>query len=294
MDTLFALDQFPQSGVKVLPKQAFQIASGMATSAAVTIARLGAAVELWARIGQDLTGQDFTAQLQREGVDTTYVKAFPHVKTPFSSVLIDAQGERIAIPFFDPEIPTGTDWLPLERIRKAKAVLVDVRWVAGAAAALQSAKAFGVHGVLDADTAPLADLQALVPLASHVLFSEPALAQYCPHASPEQALHTLIQTLDAHTIGVTLGERGALIICNDSRTISHFPSPKIQAVDTLNAGDVWHGAFVWGLAQGYCLANIVPLANMAAAMKCEVFGGRRGAPTLAALNHRMQSTTQTD
>jgi ribokinase len=65
-----------------------------------------------------------------------------------------------------------------------------------------------------------------------------------------------------------------------------IPAPVVKAVDTLGAGDVWHGAFTWGLVTGLPMPEIVQWANLAAAMKCEVFGGVTGTPTLAQLQLR--------
>ena len=56
-------------------------------------------------------------------------------------------------------------------------------------------------------------------------------------------------------------------------------APKVLAVDTLGAGDVWHGAFVLGLAEGKNELDSVHFANLAAALKCTRFGARAGMPT---------------
>jgi sugar/nucleoside kinase (ribokinase family) len=69
------------------------------------------------------------------------------------------------------------------------------------------------------------------------------------------------------------------------------PAPVVKAVDTLGAGDVWHGAFTWGLVTGLPMPDIVQWANLAAAMKCEVFGGVTGTPTLAQLKLRACKST---
>lgn len=286
-DTIFKVASIPSAGIKVLPSQAVQAASGMATSAAVTMARLGAHVELWARLGADETGQRFMREIAKEGVNTDFLRPMPGVATPFSSIIVDAAGERAVIPYYDPAMPTDASWLPLARVQDAAAVLVDVRWVEGAAALLQEARRCGVPAVLDADTAPLQVLQALVPLATHLLFSEPALQIYQPGLAPEAALKAVAATHDASVVGVTLGPQGALVWERATGQVLHVPAPAITAVDTLNAGDVWHGTFVWAMLQGWPMDKVLRWANMAAAMKCEVFGGARGAPNLPALQVRV-------
>ncbi|USQ73559.1 PfkB family carbohydrate kinase [Roseomonas mucosa] len=66
-----------------------------------------------------------------------------------------------------------------------------------------------------------------------------------------------------------------------------FPAEPIRAVDTLNAGDIWHGAYVHGLVRGLGTGERVRFAHAAAAIKCERPGGRLGAPTLAEVLSRL-------
>jgi sulfofructose kinase len=60
-----------------------------------------------------------------------------------------------------------------------------------------------------------------------------------------------------------------------------MPAPAITAVDTLAAGDVWHGAFAVALGEGQDIEAGARFANAAAAIKCTRIGGRQGAPSRA-------------
>ena len=133
----------------------------------------------------------------------------------------------------------------------------------------------------------------MIPLASHVLFSQSALNIVRPGMAPEAALLDVAARNPADVVGVTLGPRGALLWTRESGRVLHVPAPKIKAVDTLGAGDVWHGAFAWGLVRGLPMPEIVQWANLAAAMKCEVFGGVTGTPTWAQLQARAAIETET-
>lgn len=286
-DTIFKIDRIPGAGAKVLPEKAVQAASGMATAAAVTIARLGGQVELWARIGDDPAGDSFRLDLAREAVELDRVRRIPGARTAFSTILVDNRGERLVVPYTDPALDPDPSWLPLDEVAGASAVLVDMRWVEGARAILSEASRQGVPTIVDADVAPQSVLRELTSLADHVLFSEPALLSLAPGASPGQALLEIALQLQAEVVGVTLGEHGALIWqCSDPTRVSHFPSMPVQAVDTLNAGDVWHGTYVYGVVNGWGVPRSVQMANIAAAMKCEHFGGRHGAPRLPELLER--------
>jgi sulfofructose kinase len=289
-DTIFKIDRIPEHG-KVLPEKAVQAASGMATAAAVTIARLGGHVELWARIGDDPAGDSFLRDLTGEAVRTDRVRRIPGARTAFSTILVDSAGERLVVPYTDPSLDPDPSWLPLHDIAQAGAVLVDMRWMEGARAVLAEARRHGVPTIVDADVAPPADLREMIALADHVLFSEPALLSLSSSPSPRQALAEIAAGLEAQVVGVTLGAAGALIWQREASesAIYEFPSLPIRAVDTLNAGDVWHGTYVYGLTNDWGLARSVRMANVAAAIKCEHFGGRLGSPRLAELLERSQA-----
>jgi sulfofructose kinase len=287
-DTIFRIDRFPGFGGKVLPEEAVQAASGMATAAAVTLARLGGTVELWARIGDDPAGASFLLDISREAVGIGRVRRVAGARTAFSTILVDRTGERLVVPFTDPALDADPDWLPLNEIARASAVLVDMRWPEGARAVLNEARRHGVPTVADADVAPAPILRDLISLADHVLFSEPALRSLTTAASPREALLQVGSELTAEVIGVTLGAQGAVVWerRGGANAVHHVPSIPVHAVDTLNAGDVWHGAYVFGLVNGWGVPRSVQIANVAAAMKCEHFGGRRGAPRLPELLER--------
>jgi sulfofructose kinase len=92
-------------------------------------------------------------------------------------------------------------------------------------------------------------------------------------------------------VGVTLGPQGFL--WREAGRERRTRAPQITAVDTLAAGDVWHGAFALALAERRQIAEAARFANAAAAIKCTRTGGRMGAPrraeVLALLNSEVES-----
>src|SRR3954470_14361165 len=98
-DTIFKIDHIPGHGGKVLPEKAVQAASGMATAAATTIARLGGKVEIWARIGDDPTGDSFLHDLSNEAIRTDRIRRIPDARTAFSTIFVDRFGERLVVPY---------------------------------------------------------------------------------------------------------------------------------------------------------------------------------------------------
>ena len=66
-------------------------------------------------------------------------------------------------------------------------------------------------------------------------------------------------------------------------------APRVQVIDTLGAGDVFHGAFTLAVAEGASTDQAMRFANIAAALKCTRFGGRRGTPSRAEVDAQLRA-----
>ncbi|MDP3408258.1 PfkB family carbohydrate kinase [Bosea sp. (in: a-proteobacteria)] len=276
LDYVYSVESLPTRGEKYRSKGLAVVGGGCAGNASVAIARLGGRCWLATRLADDLTGDQIVADLAGEGVDTRFACRFPDLRSPVSAILVDAQGERMIISYSDPQMPEEADWLPRELPQGVGAVLADTRWGEGALAALQLARAAGVPGVLDGDRKP--PHPDLVTTASHVAFSAQALAELSGEADPRVGLARLAQGVPTW-LAVTLGKDGVLFV--EDGTVVHLPAFAVDTVDTLGAGDVWHGAFTLALAEGQGARAAIRFASAAAAIKCTRFGGRSGAPRRA-------------
>jgi sugar/nucleoside kinase (ribokinase family) len=77
-------------------------------------------------------------------------------------------------------------------------------------------------------------------------------------------------------VGLTLGAAGAAL--RHCEEIVEVPAFRVDVVDTTGAGDVFHGAFLYGLLQGWEAGDILRFANAVSAVKCTCLGGRTGIP----------------
>ena len=288
-DTIFRVDPLPTRPGKVLPTDVVQVAHGMASSAAAAIARLGGRSTLFARVGDDAVGDTIVRDLSESGVDCRFVRRCEGVRSPICTVLVDAAGERIVVPYYDPRLERDPAWLPLDAIAAADAALVDVRWPEGAAVVLRTARDAGAPAVLDADVGPREVILGLARLASHAVFSEPAATIVSGESEPASALIRLAKELDGF-VAVTAGADGCFWLDRQSGTIRRLRPPPVVAVDTLAAGDVFHGAFTLALAEHRSTEAAIAFANVAAALKCRTFGGRLGAPSRAEVDALLAET----
>ncbi|MER9452344.1 sugar kinase [Mesorhizobium sp. M0478] len=278
LDTILRVETLPTHQGKFIASDGIQIASGMATSAACAARRLGAEVFLWASAGDDAVGDQLLAGIEAEGVDCGFVRRVEGARSALAAILVDAHGERIIVPFYDPKAQADPEAVPVADLSGFDAVLVDVRWPGAAALALTAARSAGRPAILDADTAPVEVLERLLPLASHIVASETAARIVCGHAlDPETACADLASRTDAF-VAVTGGAAGSWWHDRSAGCVRHIAAPKIKAIDTLAAGDVFHGAFAVALAETMPIEQALRFASAAAALKCQRFGGRLGTP----------------
>lgn len=292
-DYVFRTPQLPQRAEKYRATGFFTQGGGPAATAAVTVARLGGEARLVARVGADPVADALQQELERYGVDCRHVRRFTGHGSSVSSVFIDDHGERLIVNHTDPQMPTECVWLDESvSLEGVSAVLADTRWPTGAEWALRSARARGVPAVLDADT-PVTSSSGLLEAATHLAFSLPGLRDIDASATDRDRAGVALRQIAArHHVWccVTLGADGVLIADGRSSpgdsagaacALQHVAACTVTAVDTLGAGDVWHGAFALALAEGLDESAAVRAASATAALKVSRFGGRDAVPSRA-------------
>ena len=250
-DFVFSLPDLPSGGRKFRAESFASVGGGPAATAAVAIARLGGAASLAARVGDDPVADAIVGELEGYGVDCTRVKRFAGRASSLSAVMVDARGERMIVNYRDADMPAGAEWIG--DAAGFDAVLADTRWPAGAAAGFALARAASVPAVLDADD-PVPDDQAMLSRATHLAFSADGLQGLTGENDPARGLKSVHERYGAWTC-VTDGARGVMTC--DSSGVTAAGAFAVDVVDTLGAGDVWHGAFALRLAEGAAEAEAV-------------------------------------
>lgn len=273
-DFIFAVDHMPDRAEKYRARDLAMAGGGCAATAAVAVARLGGSAWLATRLGDDPVADGIIDELRAYGVEELYIRRFPGRRSSLSSVFVDREGERMIVNYRDPDLPDDTDWLPNPAEIPVDVVLADTRWPAGAAAILAAAQEAGVPGVLDAE-APVHEAADALRAASHIAFSRSGLEDWTGNKDLASGLQSVAAETGAF-VCVTDGANGVLF--GTDGDLAHMPAFRVEAVDTLGAGDVWHGAFALALARGCAPPGAIRHASAAAALTCTRFGGRAGIP----------------
>jgi sulfofructose kinase len=279
LDTLFRVREMPCGEGKVLPYDMVQIAEGMASSAAYAVCRMGGRASLWAAVGDDEIGRRILNDLSDSGIDTSGVTIVEKARSALSTILIDDKGERLIVPFYDPKLHRNQRACTGSDIDAFDAVLVDVRWPELALDVLDVARKIGKPAILDGDVASVDTLEMLIPAASHVIFSEPAARLLTGVERVADMLQLLHLRYPDTFIAVTAGPAGCHWKEPSDATLHFEHAMRIKAIDTLAAGDIFHGTFALAIAEGMSSRAAIRLSSAAAALKCTIFGGRLGAPS---------------
>ena len=273
-DRIYYVDEIPNKNGKFVANAYKEVGGGPAATAAVAIAKLGGQVDFIGRVGDDMTGRSLLSELESYGVNTKTVKIYENAKSSQSAIFVDKHGERLILNYPSPDLLTETDWLDAINFDEYDVILCDVRWHQGTQYCLEKAKKLGIPTVLDADVTPQSII-SLVELSDYAVFSEPGLKKMTGQDDINSALMSA-DDICSGIVYVTLGSKGCSWIENKRK--HHHGGFSVNVVDTTGAGDVFHGAFAFALANGYSSDKVVEFASAVAALKCTAIGGREGIP----------------
>ena len=242
VDFVFSVDEMPSTAEKYRANDAVVVGGGCAANAAVAIARLGGRATLATRLGSDQLGDLIVADLEKERVETRFVRRFEDARSAFSSIYVDKSGERQIMNFRGSNLGNEADWL--DEAPKSDAYLADSRWIEGAMKSMDLARQYNVPGIVDAEDPVDPEI---LKRASHIAFSGQGLRGLTGEKDITKALLS-VDDQYAAWVCVTDGADGVYFV--NAGQIEHFPAYRVHVKDTLAAGDIWHGAFALSLAQG--------------------------------------------
>ncbi len=281
LDQVFRVERFPVAEVKTQASEFLSVNGGNAANAAIAIAHLGGAARfvgpLGGPAGEDVNGDRFLALMAREAIDCSACPRVSGVPTSISAISIDPRGERAIVNFRDDRLAAARPADPAALVAFADAVIADNRFPEFVLPICRAARDRGIAVVLDADE-PRHRSNDLLTVASHVVFSAEGLRATTGIGDLAAAL-VRAGEMTPSFLAVTDGTNDVLWL--DRGAPRGFSVFRVEAVDTLGAGDVFHGAFALMLAEGQGEQGAMHFAAAAAAVKCTRFGGITGAPRRA-------------
>src|SRR5271168_353798 len=279
-DLTFRVQGLPARGSKENASHFEEICGGNALNAAIGIARLGGRASICGPMGdaRETTSRYIFEQMAHEGIETKHIVHMPGLVTPVSNIMIDPSGERTIVTFRDPELwkvklpPADT------LLEDCHAILTESRCAQFCTDLCAEARRRGIPVIVDADRA-MSLREGLLTASSHLVFSSEPLQQTADVSDDGQALKMIAKLTPSFLAG-TRGPRGTIWL-DEHQDLQETPAFPVHTVDTLGAGDVFHGAFALAITEKQELRQALRFASAAAALKCTRFGGAFAAPQRA-------------
>ena len=278
IDYLGRVTSYPEEDGKVELMDLHMQCGGPASTALVTLSRLGIRTSFFGSISDDAFGIEIVKGLKDENVDHTFLKITPGYTSQFAFIAINKDDGRRTIFWTRGSVPhlKSTD-VDLSPFSGARILHTDGLMVEASIEGAKQAKAMGLTVVMDAGTLR-EGYRELISMVDILIASERfGSALVGSDESVDKALEALGQWGPKEVV-ITLGPKGS-IGWSGGEMVSQ-KAFSIDAVDTTGAGDVYHGAYIYGLLKGWNMAECMHFASAASALKCLEIGGRKGIPTL--------------
>ena len=277
LDYISIVEKFPGPDEKHDAMKFSRQGGGPIPTALCAISNFGEKAAFIGKCGKDHEGKLIEAELERFGVDTRGMVLDTYSRTPRAFIWVDSKTGARSVVLDRTEIADLTPKeLDKELIASCRFLHIDGRESTASMYAAEIARENNAEVVLDAGS-PRENIHELLPLVDYMVVSKTFAEKYTQEKDPGKAAMKLLG-LGFKAVVITLGIKG--VICAAEGVFFHQDAFKVNAVDTTGAGDVFHGAFIYGLGREWNLEEIVEFSSAAAAMKCSKIGGRHGIPTV--------------
>lgn len=256
VDNIVLVDKYPTANQRVVARDSTRAVGGPATTAAVTLARLGIEVSLSCVIGDDEEGRFILETLKNEGVDTSHVVVDANVRTARGTIVVSKSEQSRAIMV-----------MPHDQIPKKPLDTSKYQWIHVDQAGMRALKTWGIS------RGGSAKLSIDIGYATDGL-NPGDFDLYAP--SENITTDTTSAVKDKNIVVISQGEKGSLYC--DGLSSGSVPAINTEILSTLGAGDVFHGALVAAQVWNKEISEAVLIANTVAGLSCRGLDGQSGIP----------------
>jgi sugar/nucleoside kinase (ribokinase family) len=175
-------------------------------------------------------------------------------------------------------------------ITAARLLHLDGRDTRAALRAARIARGAGMPVMIDIDKRYDETVDELLGLVDYLIAAESFALESTGATTPDDAALALSRRFPQALTGVTLGSGGAVFVEGDQPVRTR--AFEVPVRDTTGAGDVFHGAFIFGILNQWDLEKTTRFAHAAAAMKCRELGARRGIPRLEEIEEFLRTAIE--
>ncbi len=281
-DMVIKTTKLPAPGETILGGDFFMNPGGKGANQAVAAARLGGNVTLIAKTGDDVFGRQSKQIFENDHIHTGYLTTDPIHPSGVALITVDSRGENCIVVasgannrLSKHDIDRAKDEIlrskiilmqleiPLETVGYA----ANIAYEAGIKVILNPAPASEISNELLAKLYMITPNETEAELISGITVQDVESATLAARKIYEKGVKVVI---------ITLGSKGALLFTGEKELL--IPSPKVEAIDSTAAGDVFNGAIAVAISEGLPLEKAVEFACRAAAISVTRMGAQASAP----------------
>ncbi|MEM8779441.1 MAG: sugar kinase [Cyanobacteria bacterium P01_G01_bin.49] len=269
LDIIYLTDHFPHSNEKIVALDQTIAAGGPATNAAITFRHFGHQATVLSMIGSNPISQLICAELEGYSVSFFDLEPFHQASPPASSIIVNqCTGERAVISINATKTQAKVNKLSLEILQDVDIILIDGHQMAASQFIAQKAQERGIPVVIDGGSWK-PGYENVLPYVDYAICSSNF---YPPNCVTQEEVFTYFQEFSIPYIAITQGENP--IHYWTRKGSGQIEVTHIEAVDTLGAGDIFHGAFCHFILN-YNFVDALTKSSFVAATACQSFGTRQ-------------------
>lgn len=274
------IDEYPIENTKYRLSEKVSAGGGPASNAAYLLGKWGVDTTIATVVGSDTFGEKIKKEFTEVNVKTDYIETAYDKDTSLSFILINKQNGNRTV------FNVAGEYTPLKKF--SYDFTPDVIYTDGhdyGAAQSAISKYPNAIKIIDAGRVTQ-ELLELCKYMNYIVcskgFGETVSGQKVDYNNPN-TLVMLYSKLQARfpnaIIVVTLEDKGALYKNNNE--IKIMPGLKVEAKDTTGAGDIFHGAFTYGIINNFDLEKTITIANITGGLSVTKVGSRLSVPPLS-------------
>ncbi|PLZ08391.1 sugar kinase [Fischerella thermalis] len=277
LDLIYLAQSPPRNNQKIVAADYTVAAGGPATNAAVTFSHLGNQSELLGVVGSHPMTQLIRGDLEKYQVEIIDLDPATTNPPPVSSIIVtQASGERAVISINAVKTQANSQAIPPDILQNVDIVLIDGHQMTVGIEIAQTAKANNIPVVIDGGSWK-PGFDKLLPFVDYAICSANF---HPPNCQTQEQVFTYLSEFGIPHIAITHGEQPIKYLIQETGTTGFVNVSKTTAVDTLGAGDIFHGAFCHYVLRENFLDALASAAKIAA-FSCQFFGTRRWMRSLA-------------
>ncbi|NET70997.1 MAG: sugar kinase [Sphaerospermopsis sp. SIO1G2] len=269
LDIIYLASLLPQTNQKLVATNYTLAAGGPATNASVTFSYLDNQASLLGILGSHPITELITVDLLKFGINIIDLDKSKSESPPVSSIIVtESTGERAVISINAIKTQAEINSIPSYILDSVDIILIDGHQMAISQIIAKKARAKNIPVVIDGGSWK-PGFEEILPFVDYAICS----ANFYPPSCENQTdVFNYLQSLQIPHIAITNGEQPIEYISNNDRGAIEIQ--KIPVVDTLGAGDIFHGAFCHYILETN-FTNALTLASHVASKACQGFGSRR-------------------